>query len=70
MNHATTEIRYGKDLLGQSVHFPVNAEKLLSTARFFSWALSSLNQIWQESFNLNPLSGCGWERDGLQLSVI
>lgn len=35
MNHTTTEIRDGKDLLGQPVHFPVNAEKLLSTVRFF-----------------------------------
>lgn len=31
MNHTTTEIRDGKDLLGQAVHFPVNAEELLST---------------------------------------
>lgn len=35
MNHETTEIRDGKDILGQPVHFPVNAEKLLSTVRFF-----------------------------------
>lgn len=35
MNHAATEIKDGKDLLGQPVHFPVNAEKLLSTVRFF-----------------------------------
>lgn len=35
MNHATTEIRDGKDLLGQPSHFSVNAEKLLSTVRFF-----------------------------------
>lgn len=45
MNHAATEIKDGKDLLGQPVHFPVNAEKLLSTVRFFSRTLSSLNQI-------------------------
>lgn len=35
MNHTTTEIRDGKDLLGQPVHLPVNAEKLLSTVTFF-----------------------------------
>lgn len=35
MNHTTTEIRDGKDLSGQAVHFPVNAEELLSTVRFF-----------------------------------
>ena len=35
MNHTTTEIRDGKDLSGQPVHSPVNAEKLLSTVRFF-----------------------------------
>lgn len=45
MNHATTEIRDGKDLLGQPALFPVNAEKLLSTVRFFSITLSGLNQI-------------------------
>jgi len=45
MNHTATEIRDGKDLLGQPVHFPVNAEKLLSTVRF-SRTLSSLKQLW------------------------
>lgn len=45
MNHTATEIRDGKDLLGQPVHFPVNAEKLLSAVRF-SRTLSSLKQLW------------------------
>lgn len=34
MNHTITEIRDGKDALGQVVHFPVNAEKIPSAANF------------------------------------
>ena len=56
MNHTATEIRDGKDLLGQPVHFPVNAEKLLSAVRF-SRTLSSLKQLW-------------WKKKKLQLQSI
>lgn len=54
MNHTATEIRDGKDLLGQPVHFPGNAEKLRGAARF-SRTSPSLKQLRQLKSILSQL---------------
>lgn len=69
MNHTATEIRDGKDLLGQPVHFPVNAEKLLSGVRF-SRTLSSLKQLWRKKASISVHSKPAVSDRGLLLDQV